>query len=135
MKKLVNGEEIDLSPEEINEVEAERAAMAALPNPFTPTPVPAVTAMAELKIVGEDIEGVATSCNVAAAVMLDVGLFWIFFNRPEPDAEYLAFVQSPGYTVDVMHREPDYFEVAVTNRSTNEPATPERFSISVQRVS
>lgn len=123
-------------------VEAARLGDTLQADPATVSPEPiavfppsaSVSAMAELKVDGDEISGVETACNVGAAMSPDVGLYWVFFSHPEPDPAYLAFVQSPGFAADVTLRETDFFEINVTNRLTGEPAMPVSLSISVQRV-
>lgn len=90
-----------------------------------------VVAMAELQVNGFEISGVEQSVNVAAAMAMDVNVFWIFFSQSHET--YIPFVQAPGYNADVTDRQPDYIEVTVTDRN-NGPAAPASLSISVQKV-
>jgi hypothetical protein len=103
------------------------------PTPTAPRQV-VVVAIAELTITEEVVSGVETSVNIGGAFALEPHDFWIFFGQPQPDASYLVFVQAPGFYADVVDRQPDYFEVQIRDRVTNEPAAPSSFSISVQRV-
>ena len=91
--------------------------------------------MAELLVTPEgEVTGVDTSVNIGAAFPLTPDYYIVYFQTPQPDTNYLAFVQSPGFNVDVTWREADFFEIQVTNRLTGEPATPTSLSITVQRV-
>lgn len=103
--------------------------------PITPPPTtPTVIAIAELKVVDEEFVGIETSTGLAAAMFIDTGLAWVFFLTPQPNVNYLTFVQSSGCNVDITDRQEDYFEVTITDRATNQPVTPTNLSISVQRM-
>jgi hypothetical protein len=94
-----------------------------------------VEAIAELLVTQEgEVTGVDTSVNIGAAFPLTPDYYIVYFQTPQPDTNYLAFVQSPGFNVDVTWREADFFEIQVTDRLTGEPATPTSLSITVQRV-
>jgi hypothetical protein len=94
-----------------------------------------VEAIAELIVTPEgEVTGVDTSVNIGAAFPLTPDYYIVYFQTPQPDTNYLAFVQSPGFNVDVTWREADFFEIQVTDRQTGEPATPTSLSITVQRV-
>jgi hypothetical protein len=128
-----------------NLTEAEEAALGAILADYDPASDPEappaastrqaiVVAMAELAISGDEVSGIEASVNIGAAMALEPHLLWLFFATSQPDASYLAFVQSPGFNVDVTDRQADYFEVTVTDRATGDPAVPVSLSISVQRV-
>jgi hypothetical protein len=104
------------------------------PPPVVTTRTATVEAMAELVVTEYEVTGVDTAVNIGAAFPLTPDYYVVYFLTPQPDAAYLAFVQSPGFNVDVTWREPDYFEIQVTDRLTGEPATPTSLSITVQRV-
>jgi hypothetical protein len=119
--------------------DADKAAyLEAVQDTSAPPPAPSATAgvsaMAELVVTGEEITGFETAVGVGFGMVLDVGIFWLFFAVPEPDTSYIPFVQSPGFNVDVTDRSTDYFEVTVTDRLTGGAANPARLSISVQRI-
>ena len=103
--------------------------------PPPPTPVtPTLIGIAELKIVDDEVSGIDTSTGLVAGMVIDVGVIWVFFLNSQPNTSYLTFVQSNGFNVDVTDRQEDYFEITVTDRSTNTPTTPGSLSISIQRV-
>lgn len=102
--------------------------------PPVPPSNPTVIGIAELKIVDDEVSGIDTSTGLAAGMVIDVGVIWVFFLNSQPNTSYLTFVQSNGFNVDVTDRQEDYFEITVTDRSTNTPITPASLSISIQRV-
>ena len=101
------------------------------PKPRTILPV----AMAELQILeGGEVTGLDLSAGIGAAFAVDLNVFWIFFDFAQEDAGYMPRAWAPGCNVDVTDRQPDYFEVTVYDRVTNEPVAPTALSITVQRV-
>lgn len=104
------------------------------PPPPAPALAPRMLAIAQLTIEGEVINGIETAVGVGFAFAIDINVYWIFFPEPEPDADYIVFVQTPGFNADVTDRQTDYFEITVTDRATGEAAAPTRMSLSVQRT-
>jgi len=91
-------------------------------------------ALGELSVIDGEISGLELAAGVGFAFAIDVGVYWIFFSTPQPDASYVATVQSSGFNVDVTDRQADYFQVTVTDRSTGKPASPATLSIDVKRI-
>lgn len=111
--------------------------LEALP---APAPVQAqrrvtTVAMGELAVLeGGEVTGLELSVNLAAAMAIDLNVFWVFFSFEQDAPDYIAMVQAPGCYVDVTDRQPDYFEVTVFDRATYEPKAPSSLSITVQKV-
>lgn len=106
------------------------------PEPEPLPPAPSLIAIAELHVENGEVTGIESASGIGFAFMMDEGCFWLFFSNPQPDTKYLPFVQSLDFDVDVRvtARETDYLEVSARSRSTNEPAIPEGFAITVQRT-
>lgn len=63
-------------------------------------------AAARLAIDGFDITGIERSQGIGAAMMIDEGLAWIFFEDPQSDTSYIV---TPA---DGVTKYPDYIEVS-----------------------
>lgn len=87
MHKIVNGEEVPLTPEEIAELQAY--------TPPPPDPVPLSlrqVACARLMVDADawEVSGVERSQGISAAFMVDVDTVWVLFNEPMPDTDYMV---------------------------------------------
>jgi hypothetical protein len=101
MIKIVNGVEIEMTPDEIAEWEAEQASRVVQMSPLSLCQV----AAARLSIDGLEIAGIERSQGIGAAMMLDEWTAWLFFDEPQPDTNYIV---TPA---DGVTKELDYIEV------------------------
>lgn len=132
--KTKDGKKVRMTAEEIAEFRSTQAAFEGVvaPDPYASTT--SVIAAAELGTAGGEVTGIESASGIGFAFMIMDGVFWVYFNSPQPDAKYLAFAQSPGFNVDITAREADYLEVTVSDRATNQPAIPASLAITVQRT-
>lgn len=128
-KVLIDGEIVTMTNAEFGALPIQ----PEIPPKVSPL-VPALFAMAELTVVDGEIYGLEQATGIGFAMMLEPGIFWVFFTEAQPDPAYIAFVQCPGHCVDVTAREIDHIELAVTDRATAEPVIPASIAITVQRV-
>lgn len=107
-----------------------------VPGPASIAPArPELAAQAQLAVNDDEIAGIETSVGLGAAMVLDVGLFWLFFSEPQPDTNYLPIVQAPGFNADVTYPlNADFLEITVTDRATGAAAVPTQLIVSIQRV-
>lgn len=136
MYKNVDGKKVRMTDEEIAEFEAFQASFSDVPVIDPNAPSTSVIAAAELGTAGGEITGIEGASGIGFAMMVMDGVFWLFFNSPQPDVKYMPFVQSPDFDVDVRvtDRQTDYLEVTARSRATNEPVIPAGFAITVQRT-
>ena len=96
MKHLVNGEEVDMTPEQ----EAEfLATLPALTMPSEPPVSLQEFAGARLQVDQEnwDVPGVDRSRGISAAFLMDTDEVWVFWETPQPDLDYVV-TPSEGVT-------------------------------------
>lgn len=126
MKKLVNGELVDLTPEE----EAELVAMQeAAENPLPSPPVPVLIASGTFQVAGGDVSYSGEPAGISFAMQIGTGVFWLFFLEEQPDTSYAIYAGSSQGLVNYTDRQTDYFELSVTDGGA--PVDPSEFSINV----
>lgn len=129
MIKIVNGEEVEMTEDEIAELEAVRSATASQPGP---APVPTLVASGVFSVTDGWLEGVGAAAGIGMAFALDVGTYWIMFSEPQPDLGYAAPASSSQGQINVQ-RYLDYVEVTVRDGSGS-LIDPSEFSITIMRA-
>ena len=109
-----------------------------LNDPIPPSALRAsIIAQARLLVSGDDLQGVETAAGFGAAMILDTGVFWLFFTQPQPDDNFGAFAQARrsggGIRADVTDANTGYIEVTTTDM-TGTPVTPVSLFVSIQRA-
>lgn len=102
MIKIVNGEEVEMTAEEVAQWEAEQTPQA--PPQLPPLALQQIAAV-RLQIDGFDISGFERSQGIGSAMMLDENTAWIFFEETQADTNYIV---TPG---DGVTKYAEYFEV------------------------
>ena len=133
MKKILNGEVIDMGAEE----ETDFLANLALIFPTDQAPSAAsIYATAKFIISDDQIEGVNVSSRFSGAFKADIGSYWIFFTEPQPDTNYIAQAFDGGLIRCYVKAE-DYgtdFLVITTTDLLGIPADPTSLSLIITRV-
>lgn len=112
------------------------------PPPPPPTPVefltpPALVASALGLIItpaNADISSVGGVFNIAGAMYLDVGTYWLFFLVPQPDTNYFAIITGSAVDMTVTDRTSDYFVIEVKDAIGGAPIDPPQLSVQIFRI-
>jgi hypothetical protein len=127
MKKLVNGGLVEMTEEEIAEIED----FWGTPQPL-PAPVPLLVASGVFTIVDGWLEGVGALAGIGMAFALDIGTYWLLFNDPQPDLAYAVPASASEGQINVR-RFLEYIEVTVKDGSGS-LIDPSEFSITIMRA-
>lgn len=131
MKKYIDGELVDMTPEEISEFEAFQSIPTSLP-PKTPTTI----ATAKLSIMNGTVEGIGVDSAFAGVFQLDTGYFWVAFMSSQDDTDYIVNAFDGGLFrcyVKPEDYQPDGFAISTTDLS-GVPADPQTISVIVTRA-
>jgi hypothetical protein len=104
-------------------------------NTLADAPIPILTpyiyAIANLQVVEQDIWGIETAVNLAAAIWMDVGQYLVLFSEPQENTDYLAQASSGTSQALVVEKGTDYLLISASNAAV--PFDPAEFSITVIR--
>lgn len=70
--------------------------------------------------------------NIAGAMYLDVGLYWMFFTDPQSDGNYYAIITGDAPMAMVDHST-DYFSIEAKNAG-GDPVDPAQLSVQILRI-
>lgn len=104
------------------------------PEPVPVTPTPFIWAVGQFEITPGEITGIDTAVNFSAALYLDVGLYYLFFNQTLPNTSFLAKAYDAATVVRVSEKGSDYIAVTATD-SAGVPTDPSEISVEIIRVS
>lgn len=91
-----------------------------------------IYALANLTIEEGEITDITPSMRITGAFAVEEGEFWVFFEEPQEDLNYIPLCYNHGHTVFVSERSLDYF--VVSSRLNGVPANPQNISIEIKRV-
>jgi len=114
-------------------------AAGGVPDPYVPPEPepflapPQVVAAALGMIVTPDIFDVSNPAGGTFNI-LGVGLYWLFFNTPQPDDDYYAIITSSALIAMTEHTS-DYFAIeAKLDGPDGTPTDPAQFSVQILRI-
>jgi hypothetical protein len=79
------------------------------------------------------IESVGAASGISAVFPIDVGIYWLFFNEPQPDLAFAVYASSSAGQVNIPTRTIDYIELWVKDGTA--PFDPLEFSVNIVRSS
>lgn len=122
--KLVDGEPVELTPEEVAEYEAGQGA-----EPPPPSPTPILIASGIFQVADGNVSYSGQPAGIGFAMQMDTGKFWLFFDDEQPDTSYAVYAGSSQGLVNYTDRQTTYFELSVTDGGA--AIDPSEFSINV----
>lgn len=106
---------------------------APIPVEPEPTaPIPSLYAIAQLLIDAGAVTSITPSAHISGAFPVDVGVYWVFFAEPLPDANYMVLCYNHGHSVHVSEQYEDFFVITATSGGV--PSDPQCISVEVKRV-
>lgn len=104
------------------------------PGPVVTMSVPYIWGVGQFGVTPGSITGIELAVGFSAALYLDTGLYYLFFNETMPDTTYLAKAYGASALVRVSEKGADY--IAITATDTNGgPVDPSEISVEIIRVS
>lgn len=108
--------------------------LTELPPPPDPEPpAPFLYAIANLAIDGGQVESIAPFARLAGAFYIDVGVYWVFFNEPQPNTDYLPLCYNHNHSVFVSEKYEDFF--VINAEADGIPSDPPLITVEIKRVS
>ena len=105
------------------------------PQPEGPPPAPLLYAVGLFSVADGDITGIDVASKIAAALWLNVGLYYVFFAETLPDARYIAraHTDQDDIRMRVIEKDCDYLVLTAADASSA-PVDPGEFSLEIIRV-
>ena len=103
-----------------------------IPEPEPVEAIPQIYAIAHMTIEEGAISSITPSARIGGAFHIDVGVYWVFFASPQPDADYIPLCYNHSHDVTVSERYEDFF--VVTAELDGLPSDPPSFSVEIKRV-
>jgi len=131
MKKLVNGELFEMTPEEVAEYEE----FQNIPVPEIPK-TPKTIATAKLSINDGLVEGFAVDSAISGGFQIDTGKFLMFLSSPFEDSDYIVNAFDGGLFRCYVQTEDYYTDsfIITTTDLVGNPADPNCISIIVMKA-
>lgn len=104
-----------------------------VPDAVPAVPSPTIYGMASLTIEDGSITSILPVAGFGGAFAVDVGVYWVFFEKTQPDTDYLALCYNHDHDVFVSEKYEDYF--VITSKLGGVPSDPQNIVVEIKRVS